>query len=368
MNQTLRILIVDDDEVDRMAVRRALKVDGLNLNISEAGDCATALNQVDQESFDCIFVDYRLPDSDGLTLVKQFRSQGLKTPLIALTGQGDDQVAVELMKAGASDYLSKSRINSGRLVQTLQSVIRLHQAEQEAAIATHQKEELAKQREDFVSRMTHDLRTPLIAANRMLQLFQEEAYGDITPEMDKAIAVIIRSNHNLLEMVNNLLEVYCHEAGYKELNFTTVNLQEIIAEVVQELSPLAEHKQLALTVHIDEKANSIVMGDRLELRRVLINLMSNAIKFTDEGYIRINLAEHDSWTTISVQDTGAGIRPEDQSILFERFRQGNHKRSTSGLGLYLSRRIIEIHKGTISVQSEVGKGSIFTVQLQSFKS
>lgn len=242
MNPTLRILIVDDDEVDRMAVRRALKVDGLSLDISEAGDCAAAIAQVDQQPFDCIFVDYRLPDSDGLTLVKQLRDQGLKTPLIALTGQGDDQVAVELMKAGASDYLSKSRINSGRLVQTLLSVMRLHQAEAEAEIATQQKEELAKQREDFVSRMTHDLRTPLIAANRMLQLFQEEAYGEIKPEMDRAIAVIIRSNQNLLEMVNNLLEVYCHEAGYKQLNFTTVDLGEIVQEVVQELRSLAEEK------------------------------------------------------------------------------------------------------------------------------
>ncbi|GFE68647.1 hybrid sensor histidine kinase/response regulator [Chroococcus sp. FPU101] len=364
MNQTLRILIVDDDEVDRMAVRRALKVDGLSLKISEAGDCATAIAQVDQHPFDCIFVDYRLPDSDGLALVKQFRSQGLTIPLIALTGQGDDQIAVELMKAGASDYLSKSRINSGRLVQTLQSVMRLHQAEQEAALATQQKEELAKQREDFVSRMTHDLRTPLIAANRMLQLFQEEVYGDITPEMDKAIAVIIRSNHNLLEMVNNLLEVYCHEAGYKQLNFTNVDLEEVISEVVQELNPLAEQKHIALTAYIDDNANSVVMGDRVELRRVFINLVSNAIKFTDEGYIKIELTEHDSLVTVHVQDTGSGIRPEDQAVLFERFRQGNHKRSTSGLGLYLSRRIIEVHQGTITVQSEVGKGSIFRVQLQ----
>lgn len=367
MNQTLRILIVDDDEVDRMAVRRALKVDGLSLKISEAGDCATAIAKVDQQPFDCIFVDYRLPDSDGLALVKQFRSQGLKIPLIALTGQGDDQIAVELMKAGASDYLSKSRINSGRLVQTLQSVMRLHQAEQEAALATQQKEELAKQREDFVSRMTHDLRTPLIAANRMLHLFQEEVYGDITPEMDQAIAVIIRSNHNLLEMVNNLLEVYCHEAGYKQLNFTKVDLEEVISEVIQELNPLAEQKHIALTAHIDDNANSIVMGDRVELRRVFINLVSNAIKFTDEGYIKIELTEQDSLVTVNVQDTGSGIRPEDQTVLFERFRQGNHKRSTSGLGLYLSRRIIEVHQGLISVKSEVRKGSIFTVQLQSCK-
>jgi two-component system, sensor histidine kinase and response regulator len=364
MKQTLRILIVDDDEVDRMAVRRALKGDELSLNISEAADCATALAKVRQQSFDCIFVDYRLPDGDGLILVRELRGQGLRIPLIALTGQSDDQVAVDLIKAGASDYLSKSRIASGRLIQMLQTAIRLHQAEQEAAIANQQREELAKQREDFVSRMTHDLRTPLIAANRMLQLFQEGIYGEITPEMNKAIAVIVRSNHNLLEMVNNLLEVYSLEAGYKQLNWTKVDLRDIIQEVVQELIPLAEEKQLVLTVNIDENANSFVMGDYLELRRVLINLVGNAIKFTDEGSIQIELTGDNSSVILAVHDTGAGITPEDQGMLFERFRQGKHKRSTSGLGLYLSRRIVEAHQGTIAARSEVGRGSTFTVCLQ----
>jgi signal transduction histidine kinase len=92
--------------------------------------------------------------------------------------------------------------------------------------------------------------------------------------------------------------------------------------------------------------------------------VSNAIKFTDEGYVRIHLSESDASIKITVQDSGSGIRTEDLAVLFERFRQGNHKRSTSGLGLYLSRRIIEVHQGTIAVESEFGKGSTFTVQLQ----
>lgn len=109
------------------------------------------------------------------------------------------------------------------------------------------------------------------------------------------------------------------------------------------------------------------MGDRIELRRVFINLMSNAIKFTDQGYIRIHLSKIDALIAVTVQDTGSGIRPEDLAVLFERFRQGNHKRSTSGLGLYLSRRITEVHQGTIAVESELGKGSIFTVRLPGLK-
>jgi signal transduction histidine kinase len=362
----LNILIVDDDEVDRMAIRRALKAGGLKLEVSEAENCASAIAKFKDNHFDCAFIDYRLPDRDGLALVQELRYKGVRIPLIVLTGQGDEQIAVDLMKAGASDYLAKARISPPRLVQSLQNALRVYQAELDAAIAREQKEELARQREDFVSRMTHDLRTPLIAANRMLELFREGIYGDISLDMDKAIHVIVRNNQNLLEMVNNLLEVYCHEAGDKKLNFTTVDLQDVVEEVVQELIPLAQEKNIALTVKTSDRGSTKVKGDRLELRRVLTNLVGNAIKFTDAGYINVRLIETDSnnsTVTIAIEDTGAGIAAEDLPTLFERFRRGKHRRSTSGLGLYLSRRIIEAHQGTIAVESELGKGSIFWIRL-----
>jgi signal transduction histidine kinase len=111
------------------------------------------------------------------------------------------------------------------------------------------------------------------------------------------------------------------------------------------------------------------MGDALELRRVLHNLIGNAIKFTDTGGVEIRISEQSAnstnqdWLTIEVEDTGYGIAPEDQATIFERFRQGRNKRSGSGLGLHLSRRIVEAHDGKIDVASQLGKGSIFRVQL-----
>jgi signal transduction histidine kinase len=366
MQEKLKILIVDDDEVDRIAVRRALKTAGVKMDVSEAENYSEAIEQLLHDEFDCAFIDYRLPDKDGLALVREIRDHGVKIPLIALTGQGDEQIAVELMKAGASDYLSKFRISPLRLNQALQTALRLYQAEREMAIATAQKEELAKQREDFVSRMTHDLRTPLVAANRMLGLFQEGMYGEIPGDMDKAIHVIIRSNQNLLEMVNNLLEVYCHESGEKRLTFTGQNILEIIEEVQQELTPLATEKGIELSLNASEEGRIHVIGDRLELRRVFTNLIGNAIKFTDEGYVRVNFkpaSENDPLVTIEIEDTGSGIPDDELPQLFERFRHGKHRRSTSGLGLYLSRRIIDAHQGSITVASEVDKGSTFRVRI-----
>jgi signal transduction histidine kinase len=231
---------------------------------------------------------------------------------------------------------------------------------------------MARQREDFVSRLTHDLRTPLVAADRMLNLFLQETFCKISPEMKKAIAAMRRSNNNLLEMVNTLLEVSRFEAGKKTMNFESCNMLSIVEEVIQELSPLAQERDLMLELKVNfleqsEDASNI-NGDRLELRRVVSNLIGNAIKFTDEGGVEVRLSDlrsdvGTSWVKLEVQDTGYGIAQEDQKTVFERFRQGKNKRSGSGLGLHLSNRIIETHGGEIKLDSEIGKGSLFTALL-----
>jgi signal transduction histidine kinase len=435
MEEIWKILVVDDDQVDRMAVYRALKAAGMKLILSEAGDYAMAIAALKESTFDCIFLDYRLPDKDGLVLVQDLRQNGVKIPLVVLTGQGDEQIAVELMKAGATDYLPKSKVSSEALSRILRNAIRIHRAELEIEQATQQREQLVRQREDFVYRLTHDLRTPLVAADRMLTLLTQGAFGPTSSEMEKAIATMIRSNQNLLQMVNTILEVYRHDAGQKTLSFSPCNLSTLIQEVVQELMPLASEKGIALnagstvpalplnTHHAktgEEGANNgemgvtTVMGDRLELRRVLTNLVGNAIKFTDQGTVDVRLigtliessnltqqtteqlaersvaavvaeqpphktaaektiaektiaekasAQTNAWVCVEVEDTGVGLSAEDQKVLFERFRQGKNKRSGSGLGLYLSHRIIEAHHGAISVSSEVGKGTLFRIRL-----
>ena len=369
MSNQLRILIIDDDEVDRMAVRRFLRASEVEIQITEATNYQDAKELIFNDLFDCIFIDYRLPDRDGLTLVREIRQQGVKTPLIVLTGHGDEEIAVDLMKAGAWDYLNKFRLSPLRLNQALQNALRLYEAEKEAATAKQQKEQLAKQKEDFISRITHDLRTPLLSANRMLELFQEGLYGEITGEMIRAIQVIIRSNKNLLEMVNNLLEVYFHENGEKKLNLTKLKILDILEEVCQELAPLAREKGLELSLNAENTGEVSLIGDRLELRRVFTNLIGNAIKFTQQGYVKIHLIparEEDTFVTIIVEDTGIGIAAEELPRIFQRLHSGYRESSNNGLGLYLSRRIIDAHGGTITVTSELERGSSFSVRLPAY--
>lgn len=135
MEENVKILVVDDDEVDRMVVKRSLKTAGVKMQLSEVTNCIDAIAIVQQQSFDCIFLDYLLPDGDGLSLVQQIRSLGIATPLVVLTGQGDERIAVEVMKAGAADYIAKSRLSPESLYQTLRQAVRLYRAEQTAILA-----------------------------------------------------------------------------------------------------------------------------------------------------------------------------------------------------------------------------------------
>jgi CheY-like chemotaxis protein len=135
MSELFRVLIVDDDQVDRMAVLRALRSAGVELESEEAQSVGEALTALERAEFDCVFLDYQLPGGDGLRVLREARERGITTPVVMLTGQSDDRVAVSLMKAGASDYLNKDMVTAERLEQTLRHVVRVHRAELAADLA-----------------------------------------------------------------------------------------------------------------------------------------------------------------------------------------------------------------------------------------
>ncbi|WP_016950821.1 hybrid sensor histidine kinase/response regulator [Anabaena sp. PCC 7108] len=360
-----RILAVDDSRDNLVLVRTILESE--NYEIDLVTDGATALQKIAESPPHLILLDVMMPGMDGYEVTRRIRNNpDLSYIPILLITAFHEASAVEGLDIGADDFIRKP-FDTDELLARVRSLLRLKHSIDE-------QQKMTRQREDFVSRLTHDLRTPLVAADRMLSLFQQETFCNISPEMKQAIAVMIRSNKNLMEMVNTLLEVYRFEAGKKTLNLQNCNLKEIAQEVVSELNTLANEKDLTLkldTYQLDQQGDNagLIIGDKLELRRVLNNLIGNAIKFTDKGSIEIRIYENLPTNTnkaeiiIAVTDTGYGIAPEDQISIFERFRQGRNKRSGSGLGLYLSRCIIEAHGGKIELFSELGKGSVFTIRL-----
>ncbi|PZV10741.1 MAG: hybrid sensor histidine kinase/response regulator [Leptolyngbya sp.] len=365
---TGNVLVVDDSADNRFLVQTTLEYGGYGVELAENGKIA--LEKIEQLLPDLILLDVMMPGMDGYEVTRRIR-QNIDLPYIPilLITADERSSVVKGLDMGADDFIRKP-VDVDELLARVRALLRLKHS-------IDDQEHMVRQQEDFVMRLTHDLRTPLVAADRMLGLFQQEALGELSADMREAVGSMIKSNSNLLQMVNTLLEVYRHEAGSKTLTFVPCNLREIVDEVIHELSPLATERSLALISEMEEGSElentnkqqiaATVMGDRMELRRVLTNLVGNAIKFTDAGWVKVRLVEPVAMkaasVVIEVSDSGTGIALEEQKTLFERFRQGKHKRSGSGLGLYLSHRIIESHHGSIKLQSEPGKGSAFTISL-----
>ncbi|MEH1814862.1 MAG: hybrid sensor histidine kinase/response regulator [Nostoc sp.] len=366
-----KILVVDDSPDNVFLIKTILEEEGYTVSTAENG--ISALAELKASPCDLVLLDLMMPGMDGYEVTKHIRGE-MKLPqyipILLITAHDAPNVAHGL-DLGADDFIRKP-VTVDELLARVRSLLRLKHSMDE-------RDEIARQREDFVSRLTHDLRTPLVAADRMLMLFQQGALGTLSPQMQEVITIMARSNINLLSMVNTLLEVYRFEAGRKSLAFQPVNLGQLLEEVTGELSPLAQDKALSLSVDFTEESNT-VMGDRLELHRLFTNLIGNAIKFTNSGSITIRFTSQRQfdksnqsqfseksnsvdYIRIEIADTGPGIPPEEQATIFERFRQGSHKSSGSGLGLYLARRIVEAHQGIILLNSELGKGSVFIVFL-----
>ena len=239
-----------------------------------------------------------------------------------------------------------------------------------------ERKEIERLRDDFVSTLTHDLRTPLLAAIQTLGFFADGSLGELSGRQQELIAMLIQSNRELLGLVNVLLEVYKYESGRQKLILDTVDLADLIGAIVQELDALANNRGQNLKLAFSNTAEPEflkVRGDKQELKRVFVNLIGNAINFTPkEGSIRVTISVHPAkedaakrQIEVCVTDNGRGIPAQDIPLLFQRFSQGTSKQrsSGSGLGLYLSRQIVEAHQGTIWVESEEGKGSRFFVSL-----
>ena len=226
--------------------------------------------------------------------------------------------------------------------------------------------ETEKLRDDFIATLTHDMRTPLLAAIQTLKFFLEGAIGELDDKQKVLLSTMLQSNEDLLGLVNALLEVYRFESGKLTLCKTAFSVKDLVEQCYSELKPLAEKKNIDFSVIFELEDNLHILADRAEIKRVITNLCGNALNYTNKNGIVKVLAKAQCGDFIfSVTDNGNGIPQSDIPNLFKRFSQGTaRKRSTgTGLGLYLSRQIIEAHNGKIWVDSKVDKGSEFSFLL-----
>jgi two-component system, NarL family, sensor kinase len=243
-------------------------------------------------------------------------------------------------------------------------------AHQKAQLQAEQ--QFATMREDFVSTLTHDLKTPLLGAIETLNSLQMEQFGKITPAQKKVLEMMTRSHASSLQLVETVLDIYRNDTEGVKLHKKPVNLGAIAQEVILTLTNLASSRCVSVRVRYaqsDFPQALWVNGDPLQLQRVFTNLIMNGINHSPRGgKVEVVLESNSSQHKVLVKDSGSGITPEELPHLFERFYQGHSDRQTSGsgLGLYLSRQIIEAHGGTIWAENQVPKGAVFGFRTPAF--
>jgi signal transduction histidine kinase len=421
-----RILIVDDSPEDREVYKRMLAQDPEHVyEFLEADLGEEGLRLAEEERPDCLLLDYKLPDVDGLEFLSRLTTQKL-LPVIVLTGQGNEAVAVEAMKGGAMDYLLKGAVARDRLQhavhnaieratlrrkveertaelgranealqtmydelellverrtaelsvanQELKREIRVREwTEQERArllvleqAARRNAEEANRMKDEFLATLSHELRTPLNAILGWVQVLR-------TGKLDaaagtRALETIERNARSQAQLIADLLDVSRIITGKLRLELRPVELARIIDAALESLRPAADAKAIELVVSLASLA-SPVLGDSDRLQQVIWNLLSNAIKFTPRGgRVEVRLAESQLNAVIEVRDSGIGIRPDFLPYVFDRFRQAESTltRSQGGLGLGLSivRHLLELHGGTVEVESAgEGMGTTFRVSV-----
>jgi signal transduction histidine kinase len=419
----LRLLVVDDDEVDRLAVRRALRQAGIEADVAEAEDGPTALAAVraaalgDAVAVDCVLLDYQLPGATGLDVLRRLRAEVtgsapelVPPPVVMLTGQSDPETAVALMKAGASDFIPKGSLTADRLVRVIGGAVRVASAErarreaesasrraladaqaarQEAERARakaeseranaeaerRRAEEANRTKSDFLAMMSHELRTPLNAIGGYVQLMQLGVPTPVSPAHQDYLERLRRSQQHLLGLINSVLNFAKLEAGRVAFDVVPVPAAELVATVEALVGRLAADRGLDYAAHVAASPDGgplVAHADPDKAVQVLLNLVANAVKFTPAGG-RVTLRAEPYPTpdgdrvALRVADTGVGIAPEKLGTIFDPFVQldtgyARHQEGT-GLGLAISRELARGMGGELIAQSEVGIGSTFSFVL-----
>lgn len=512
LNSAFRILLVDDDDIDAMAFKRALKKSAIQFDVLDVCKYAKeGLDQLRKQQYDCVFVDYQLPGTDGLQLLKEIKLIQANLPVTVITSQGDEKLAVEMMKAGAFDYFAKSELSGellsklihaigrlnevnrakeetekqleesrafiqkiamaspniiyvndieagtniyrnnqildiigyssedieeldvqlflnllskeellrmrnvymkirhelkdgdiienefklkhksgeeiwlytrdtpfkrnkdGKVTQVLGTAIDITQRkkeEQELIEAKRQAEHAATAKSEFLSNMSHEIRTPM---NAIIGLTEILLTGDVSKQEMENLRAIQYSADNLLVIINDILDFSKIEAG--KLAFENINfeLHEKLSLLHKTMSFKAEEKKIGFQLKIGKNVPKYLKGDPYRLNQILVNLIGNAIKFTKEGSVTLDIslvsqADHRAKLKFDIIDTGIGIDESKLELIFESFSQAYVSTTRdfggTGLGLAITERLIALQNGSISVDSEVGKGSTFTCILE----
>lgn len=416
MNAHIKVLLIEDDEDDYIMTR-----DMLRASVRQKYDLQWITNFKDglevliQADYDVCLLDFRLGGSTGLDLLCQAVSRGCKVPIILFTGQVDHDTDIEAIKSGAADYLVKQQVTPLLLERAIYHAIERKQAQEElralneklgrqneilaesrstavklmeqaerarteaertnrqletssmqANLVARESLRASKAKSEFLANMSHEIRTPLNAIIGFSDLLSDESLSE---QQETYVNIICHAGGNLLGLINDILDFSRIEAGKLDTECVHCSLKEIIESVDAFLRSEAERKGLQFRITHDADVPGRIYSDPTRIRQCLVNLIGNAIKFTDRGHVHVNLsvAQSDGSPLIrfDVEDTGIGIAEDKLDIIFDSFSQANSNTTRNfggtGLGLAITRSLAELLGGSVSVRSKLEQGSVFSL-------
>ena len=373
--QPASILLVDDIRPNLVALEAALSNVDFGLVTAQSG--REALKCLLVQDFAVIVLDIHMPGLDGFETARLIRARDKShlTPIIFLTADNrSGERVLEGYRLGAVDYIYKPfdadilRAKVSFFVDLFRKTVALEQRTAELGTLGRMFELASKHKSHFLANMSHELRTPLNAIIGFSEIMLDRNMVEV-PEAQRAtfLAHIRDSGQHLLGLIDTILDISKVEAGRMDLQLESVALGELIEGCVAIVQAQASQKNITLEAEC-ELPQAQVTADRTRLKQIAYNLLSNAVKFThDGGHVSVRTHIGRQQVRVEVQDNGVGIKPEDQGRIFEEFWQAvaapGRQSEGTGLGLALVRRLVELHGGTVGLQSSPGKGSCFTVSL-----